>query len=41
MNGIKYNKIDLYNKTSRSISVSRSGRTISDSDINAMFEGLS
>lgn len=41
MNGIKHNKIDLYNKTSRSISVSRGGRTISDSDINAMFEGLS
>lgn len=41
MNGIKHNKIDLYNKTSRSISVSKSGRTISDSDINAMFEGLS
>lgn len=41
MNGIKHSKIDLYNKTSRSVSGSRSGRTISDSDINAMFEGLS
>ena len=41
MNGIKHSKIDLYNKTSRSVSASRGGRTISDSDINAMFEGLS
>lgn len=41
MNGIKHNKIDLYNKTSRSVNSNRSGRTISDSDINAMFEGLS
>ncbi len=41
MNGIKHSKIDLYNKTSRSVGGSRSGRTISDSDINAMFEGLS
>lgn len=38
MNGIRSGKVDLYNKTPRSHNVG--SRTISDSDINSMFDGL-